>query len=98
MKFLHIVNKGLAPAQECHSSRPIEFIVPWGPSGGAGQLARKIAPGLEKERKVSLPVSDVAGATGQTGLNKRLTPPADSYLISIFIADTLAVLLDPATK
>ena len=90
----------LAPAlaAETYPSRPIEFIVPWGPGGGADQLARKIAPGIEKELKVSLPVINVAGATGQTGLNKMLTQPADGYSISIFIADTLAVQVDPATK
>ncbi|MBI3937036.1 MAG: tripartite tricarboxylate transporter substrate binding protein [Betaproteobacteria bacterium] len=87
-----------AVAQEKYPTRPIEFIVPWGPGGGADQLARKIAPSLEKQLKVSLPVINVAGATGQTGLNKMLTSPADGYSISIFIADTLAVLMDPATK
>jgi len=87
-----------ALAQDKYPSRPIEFIVPWGPGGGADQLARKIAPALEKELKVSLPVINVAGATGQTGLNKMLTSAADGYSISIFIADTLAVLMDPATK
>ncbi|MDH3321157.1 MAG: tripartite tricarboxylate transporter substrate-binding protein, partial [Betaproteobacteria bacterium] len=40
----------------------------------------------------------VAGATGQTGLNKMLTSPADGYSISIFIADTLALQMDAATK
>lgn len=87
-----------ATAQEKYPSRPIEFIVPWGPGGGADQLARKISPSLEKALKVSLPVINVAGATGQTGLNKMLTQPADGYSISIFIADTLAVQVDPATK
>lgn len=85
-------------AQERYPSRPIEFVVPWGPGGGADQLARKIAPGMEKALKVSLPVINVAGATGQTGLNKMLTSPADGYSISVFIADTLAVQLDPKTK
>jgi tripartite-type tricarboxylate transporter receptor subunit TctC len=87
-----------ATAQDKYPSRPIEFIVPWGPGGGADQLARKIAPGVEKELKLSLPVINVPGATGQTGLNKMLTQPADGYSISIFIADTLAVQVDPATK
>ena len=87
-----------ALAQDGYPSRPIEFIVPWGPGGGADQLARKIAPALEKELKVSLPVINVAGATGQTGLNKMLTSATDGYSVSIFIADTLAVLMDPATK
>lgn len=85
-------------AQERYPSRPIEFVVPWGPGGGADQLARRIAPGVEKILKVSLPVINVAGATGQTGLNKMLTSPADGYSISVFIADTLAVQLDPSTR
>ena len=33
---------GEALAQERYPSRPIEFIVPWGPGGGADQVARKI--------------------------------------------------------
>ena len=85
-------------AQERYPTRPIEFIVPWGPGGGADQLARKIAPPLEKELKVSLPVINVAGATGQTGLNKMLTAATDGYSISVLIADTLALLADPTTK
>lgn len=96
--FAASVQTPQAHAQERYPSRPIEFIVPWGPGGGADQLARKIAPGLEKALKVSLPVINVAGATGQTGLNKMLTSPADGYSVSVFIADTLAVQLDPATK
>ena len=87
-----------AAAQEKYPTRPIEFIVPWGPGGGADQLARKLTPGLEKELKVSLPVINVAGATGQTGLNKMLTQPNDGYSVSVFIADTMAVLLDAKTK
>lgn len=85
-------------AQEKYPSRPIEFIVPWGPGGGADQLARKLAPGLEKSLGVSLPVINAPGATGQTGLNKMLTQPSDGYSISIFIADTLAVQMDRKTK
>lgn len=87
-----------AIAQEKYPSRPIEFVVPWGPGGGADQLARKIAPGLEKALGVSLPVINVAGATGQTGLVKMLTAPSDGYSISVFIADTMALQLDAATK
>lgn len=87
-----------AIAQEKYPSRPIEFVVPWGPGGGADQLARKIAPGLEKALGVSLPVINVAGATGQTGLTKMLTAANDGYSISVFIADTLALQMGAATK
>jgi tripartite-type tricarboxylate transporter receptor subunit TctC len=76
-------------------SRPIEFIVPWGPGGGADQVARKLAKLMEPKLKVSLPVVNVPGATGQTGLTKMLTAPADGYSMSIFIGDTFALQAAP---
>jgi tripartite-type tricarboxylate transporter receptor subunit TctC len=79
-------------AQEKYPSRPIEFIVPWGPGGGADQLARKMARLLEDEIKVSVPVVNVPGATGGTGMTKMLSAPADGYSMSIYIADTHALL------
>ena len=72
-------------------SRPIEFIVPWGPGGGADQLARKLAKLMEPMLKVSMPVINVPGATGQTGLTKLLTAPADGYSIAVFVGPTFAL-------
>jgi len=85
-------------AQEKYPSRPIEFIVPWGPGGGADQVARKSSQLMEKDLKVSLPVINVPGATGQTGLNKMLTSPADGYTMSIMTGDTFGLLTDANTK
>ena len=87
-----------AQAADTYPSRPIEFIVPWGPGGGADQVARKSSPIMEKALGVSLPVINVPGATGQTGLNKMLTAPADGYTISVMTGDTFALQTDPATK
>jgi tripartite-type tricarboxylate transporter receptor subunit TctC len=81
-----------AGAQERYPSRPIEFVVPWGPGGGADQLARKLQRLLEPELKVSLPVVNVPGATGGTGMTKMLSAPADGYSISVYIADTHALM------
>ena len=64
---------GLAVAQEAYPTRPIEFIVPWGPGGGADQVARKLGQLLEADLKVSLPVINVPGATGQTGHAKLMS-------------------------
>lgn len=85
-------------AQEAYPTRPIEYIVPWGPGGGADQVARKSAQLMEKDLKASLPVINVPGATGQTGLNKMLTAPADGYTMSVMTGDTFGLLTDPNTK
>ncbi|OGA54922.1 MAG: hypothetical protein A3G24_10380 [Betaproteobacteria bacterium RIFCSPLOWO2_12_FULL_62_13] len=85
-------------AQDKYPTRPIEFIVPWGPGGGADQVARKSAQLMEKVLKVSLPVINVPGATAQTGLNKMITAQADGYSISVMTGDTYALLTDAGTK
>ena len=82
----------LARAQDKYPSRPIEFVVPWGAGGGADQLARRAGKLLESELKVSIPVLNVAGATGNTGPAKMLAAPPDGHTICIFIGDTLASL------
>lgn len=76
-------------AQEIYPSRPIEMIVPWGPGGGSDQTGRKIAKLLEAELKVSLPVVNVPGATGNTGMLKLLAGKNDGYAIAVLAADTL---------
>jgi len=83
-----------AVAQGKYPSRPVELVVPWGPGGGADQLARKLSKMLEDDLKASFPVVNVAGATGNTGMAKMLTAPADGYSVAVLIGDTLATLTD----
>ncbi|MEW5708884.1 MAG: tripartite tricarboxylate transporter substrate binding protein [Pseudomonadota bacterium] len=82
----------VAHAEEKYPSRPVEIVVPWGPGGGADQVARQAGKILEEVLKVSFPVVNVPGATGQTGLTKMLTAPADGYTISIMTGDTFSLL------
>lgn len=82
----------LSFAQARYPSRPVEFVVPWGAGGGADQLARKLGKMVEDDLKASFPVVNVAGATGNTGMTKLLSAPADGYSIGILIGDTLATL------
>ncbi len=79
-------------SQDKYPSRPIEFIVPWGAGGGADQLGRRTGKLLEADLKVSIPVINVPGATGNTGMAKLLSAAPDGYSMAIFIADTLATL------
>ncbi len=89
---------GAATAQDKYPSRPIEFIVPWGPGGGADQLARLVGKLLEPELGTSIPVVNVPGATGGTGMAKLLSAPADGYSMAIYIADTHALLAGPDAR
>src|ERR1700722_20521822 len=77
-------------AEDAYPSRPITFIVPWGPGGGADQLGRIAGKLMEQELKVSFPVINVAGATGQTGLTKLRTGPAGGYTIQGMTGQPLA--------
>lgn len=80
------------PAQAEYPERPIELIVPWGPGGGADQLARLISKLAEPSLGQGVPVINVPGATGGTGMAKLLSGPPDGYSMAIYIADSHALL------
>jgi putative tricarboxylic transport membrane protein len=75
-----------------YPQRPIELIVPWGPGGGADQLARLVSKLMEPMLKQGIPVVNVPGGTGATGMAKLLAAPADGYSMAIYIADSHALL------
>ena len=64
----------------------------WGAGGGADQLARRVGTLLEPVLKVSVPIVNVPGATGNTGTAKLLSAPPDGHTICVFIGDTLGTL------
>lgn len=73
------------------SNRPVDMIVPFGPGGGADQLARITAPNMEKALDVQVPVVNTEGATGSTGITSMLSsPPGES--MAVLIQDTLATV------
>ncbi len=81
-----------AVAQDKYPSRAVELIVPWGPGGGADQLARLVGKLAEPLLGQAMPVVNVPGATGGTGMAKLLAAPADGYSAAIYIADSHALL------
>ena len=85
------LGSGTAPAAG-YPERPIELIVPWGPGGGADQLARLVSKQLEPMLGQGVPVINVPGGTGATGMAKLLSAPADGYSMAIYIADSHALL------
>jgi tripartite-type tricarboxylate transporter receptor subunit TctC len=85
----------VAQAQDKFPSHPINFIVPWGPGGGADLLARTAGKIMSQDLSVSFPVINVPGATGQTGITKLLNSPADGYSLAVLIGDTYSLLAGP---
>jgi tripartite-type tricarboxylate transporter receptor subunit TctC len=79
-------------AQEKYPSRPIDFICPWGTGGGADAMARQIGTLVQPALGVALPVSNVPGASGNTGLAQILNGKADGYAIAVYIQDTLMTI------
>ncbi len=78
-----------------YPEHPSNFIVPWGPGGGADILARTAGKIMSEDLGVSAPVINVPGATGMTGMTKLLTSPADGYSLAVLIGDTYALLAGP---
>src|SRR5579872_4756023 len=68
-----------------YPERPIELIVPWGPGGGADQLARLVSKLMEPMLGQGIPVVNVPGGTGATGMAKLMSAPADGYSMAIYI-------------
>src|SRR5437879_3710459 len=81
--LLALMAVGDARAQENFPSRPVQIIVPFGPEGGADQLAHTISPLLEAHLKAPFPVIDVPGRTGDTGMEKLLVDPPDGYTMAV---------------
>src|SRR5690242_1883840 len=86
---------GQQQARAEYPDHPINFIVPWGAGGGADVLARTAGKIMGEDLKVSVPVINVPGATGMTGMTKLLTSPADGYSLAVLIGDTYALLAGP---
>ena len=82
-------------AQDRYPSRPIEFIVPWGPGGGSDQTARMLASLLEAELKVPMPVINLPG---NIGMGKLLSQAADGHTIAILAWDSFALLATQPPK
>ncbi|MBM3219434.1 MAG: tripartite tricarboxylate transporter substrate binding protein [Candidatus Rokubacteria bacterium] len=79
-------------AQEKYPSRPIDVICTWGTGGGADAMARQISTLAQPVLGVALPVSNVPGASGNTGMAQLLAAKPDGYTVATFIQDTLMTL------
>lgn len=77
---------GPSHAQDKYPMRPIEVIVTFGPGGGADLMGRQVSRLGEPILGVAMPVTNIAGASGNAGLTRLLTSPADGYTVATLIA------------
>ncbi|HSK39471.1 MAG TPA: tripartite tricarboxylate transporter substrate binding protein [Arenibaculum sp.] len=71
-----------ALAQEDYPTRPVEFIVPWSPGGGSDTLMRIVAAGMEDQLGQPVPVINMPGASGTTGLREATRRQSDGYTMA----------------
>jgi tripartite-type tricarboxylate transporter receptor subunit TctC len=74
-------------------ARPIDMIVNFGPGGGADGLGRTVAKLAEPVLGVPIPVANVAGASGNAGLQKVLGSTPDGYTIGTMTGLTISAWL-----
>lgn len=74
-----LVVTATAAAAEWRPDRPITMIVPWAPGGTTDQVARILAPEIEKELGQPIVIVNQPGATGMIGTRAALDAEADGY-------------------
>jgi tripartite-type tricarboxylate transporter receptor subunit TctC len=79
-------------AAEKYPDRPIDFLCCFGVGGGSDQMSRILAKMTERVLGVALPVSNIPGSSGNTGVANLLAAKNDGYTVASYIADTLATI------
>lgn len=80
-----------AQAQEKWPSRPIRWIVPFPPGGGADVLARMLSPRLSEALGQQVLVENRSGASGNVGAESVAKSPADGYTILFALSGTHSI-------
>ena len=87
---------GTAQAQEKYPDHPINFIVPWGPGGGADLLARTAGKIMSARISASrCRCSTCRAPPDRPASTKLLNSPADGYTLAVLIGDTYSLLAGP---
>jgi tripartite-type tricarboxylate transporter receptor subunit TctC len=80
--FATLVFTAAASAQS-YPSRPITFIVPYGPGGPVDVLARLLAEPMRQKLGQPIVIENVVGANGTIGVGRAVRATPDGYTVSI---------------
>ena len=67
--------------------RPLTMIVPYGPGGGSGQVARGMIQGVKDATGIDITPDYKPGGSGMVGLKTYMAAPADGYTVLEHIDD-----------
>ena len=67
--------------------RPLTMIVPYGPGGGSGQVARGMIEGVKDATGIDITPDYKPGGSGMVGLKTYMAAPADGYTVMEHIDD-----------
>jgi tripartite-type tricarboxylate transporter receptor subunit TctC len=80
-----------AMAQSGYPAKPIRWIVPWPPGGGADVLSRMLSPKLADALKQQIIIDNRGGAAGNIGAEMGAKSPPDGYTIVFAYSGTHAI-------
>jgi len=79
-----------AIAQTGYPVKPIRWIVPWPPGGGADVLSRMLSPKLSEALRQQIVIDNRGGAAGNIGAEMAAKAPPDGYTIVFAYSGTHA--------
>jgi tripartite-type tricarboxylate transporter receptor subunit TctC len=80
-----------AAAQSGYPVKPIRWIVPWPPGGGADVLSRMLSPKVSEALKQQIVIDNRGGAAGNIGAELAAKSPPDGYTIVFAYSGTHAI-------
>jgi len=80
-----------AVGAQTYPTKPIRFIVPWPPGGGADVLSRIVGPKLAESLGQQVVIDNRGGAAGNIGAELAAKSPPDGYTIVFAYAGTHAI-------
>lgn len=78
-------------AAQAFPDKPVRFVVPWPPGGGADAMTRLLAPSLSEVLGQNVIVDNRPGAAGNIGTSVGLQSAPDGYTIIFAYSGTVAI-------
>src|SRR5688572_7584607 len=88
---VQMLGSGAAWSQAGYPGKPIRWVVPWPPGGGADTLTRILSPKLSEALGQQIIVDNRGGAAGNIGADITAKSPPDGYTIAFAYSGTHSI-------